>query len=262
MGLADGSRVDQGEVGEPNGKRLRVLDQSQDLRQRLLNVYERLYATHGLQRWWPAETPFEVIVGAILTQSAAWVNVEKAIGNLRAAGALEPEPMRRLSEGELARAIYPSGYFNAKARKLKAFLALLSERFEGDLEALLACPADELRPLLLATHGIGPETADSILLYAAGRPLFVVDAYTRRLFSRLALAPTHDNYEGWQRLFMDTLPPEGPLFNEYHALIVRHVREVCRKRPLCPSCPLLPECPEGQKRPANGAMTVAARYEM
>ncbi len=140
---------------------------------RLLDVYKRLYEAHGPQRWWPGETPFEVIVGAILTQSAAWSNVEKAIGNLRAAGALSPEALRRLSEGELARLIYPSGYFNAKARKLKALLALLFERFRGDLETLLACPAGELRTLLLATHGIGPETADSILLYAAGRPQFV-----------------------------------------------------------------------------------------
>ncbi len=235
-------------------------DESQG--QRLLDVYERLYATHGPQHWWPAETPFEVVVGAILTQSTAWSNVEKAIGSLRAAGALEPEPMRWLSEGELARAIYPSGYYNAKARKLKAFLALLSERFEGNLEALLACPADELRPILLATHGIGPETADSILLYAAGRPLFVVDAYTRRLFSRLSLAPPHDDYEGWQRLLMDALPTEGPLFNEYHALIVHHTKAVCRKRPLCPSCPLLPKCPDGQRWPTYGAITVAARCEM
>ncbi|MEE8370301.1 MAG: endonuclease [Dehalococcoidia bacterium] len=213
---------------------------------RLLDVYKRLYEAHGPQRWWPGETPFEVIVGAILTQSAAWSNVEKAIGNLRAAGALSPEALRRLSEGELARLIYPSGYFNAKARKLKALLAPLFERFRGDLETLLACPAGELRTLLLATHGIGPETADSILLYAAGRPQFVVDAFTRRLFTRLALAPPHDSYEGWQRLFMDALPTEAPLYNEYHALIVRHAKEVCRKRPLCPNCPLLPVCPEGQ----------------
>lgn len=220
-------------------------------RERLLDIYERLYAVHGPQRWWPGETPFEVIVGAILTQSTAWRNVEGAITNLKAAGALSPEGLSRLSEGELARLIYPSGYFNDKARKLKAFLALLSERFQGDLEALLASPSEALRPLLLATHGIGPETADSILLYAAGRPAFVVDAYTRRLFSRLGLAPQRDTYEGWQRLFMDALPPEAPLFNEYHGLIVRHGKEVCHRRPLCTECPLLAVCPAGRAQVAG-----------
>ena len=216
-------------------------------RERLLEVYERLFAAYGPQRWWPGETPFEVIVGAILTQSAAWANVEKAIGNLKAAGALSPQGLRRLSEEELARLIYPSGYFNAKARKLKAFVSLLFERFGGDPDRLLAAPAAELRPLLLATHGIGPETADSILLYAAGQPVFVIDAYTRRLCSRLGLAPTRrgDTYDAWQRLFMDALPSDAPLFNEYHALIVRHGKEVCRRRPRCPECPLLSVCPTG-----------------
>ncbi len=217
-------------------------------RQRLLEIYERLQEAYGPQHWWPGETPFEVIVGAILTQSAAWGNVERAIGNLKAAGALSPEGLRRLSEAELARLIYPSGYFNAKARKLKAFLAMLFQRFDGDLDMLLASPSEVLRPLLLATHGIGPETADSVLLYAAGHPIFVVDAYTRRLFPRLELAPTSrgDTYEAWQRLFMDALPPDAPLFNEYHALIVRHGKEVCRRRPLCAGCALLSVCPTGR----------------
>jgi len=215
-------------------------------RRRLLDIYDLLYAAHGPQHWWPGDSPFEVIVGAILTQSAAWPNVEKAIGNLKAAGALSPQGLRRLDEDELARLIYPSGYFNAKARKLKAFAALLFERFDGDLEALLATPAGVLRPLLLATHGIGPETADSILLYAAGHPVFVIDAYTRRLFARLGLAPDPDTYEAWQRLFMDVLPLDAPLFNEYHALIVQHGKEVCRRVPLCGTCPLLSICPTGR----------------
>ncbi len=223
-------------------------------RRRLRNVYERLYAAYGPQHWWPGETPFEVIVGAVLTQSAAWGNVEKAIDNLKAAGALSPEGLRRLSEQELARLIYPSGYFNAKARKLKAFVALLLDRFGGDVDSLLAAPTDELRPLLLGTHGIGPETADSVLLYAAGRPVFVIDAYTRRLFSRLGWSPTGrgDTYDGWQRLFMDVLPAEAPLFNEYHALIVRHGKDVCRRCPLCPGCPLLEACPTGHVLVARG----------
>ncbi|HEU4760616.1 MAG TPA: endonuclease [Dehalococcoidia bacterium] len=212
----------------------------------LLDVYERLFAVYGPQRWWPADTPFEVIVGAILTQSAAWANVEKALANLKAAGALSPEGLRRLSEPELAGLIRPSGYFNAKARKLKAFAGLLFGRFSGDLPALLATPLETLRPLLLATHGIGPETADSILLYAAGLPVFVVDAYTRRLFSRLGVVPERDTYQAWQRLFLDALPLEAPLFNEYHALIVAHGKRVCRRRPLCSACPLLETCPTGR----------------
>ena len=215
-------------------------------RRPLLDVYQRLYAAYGPQHWWPGETPFEVIVGAILTQSAAWTNVEKAIANLKAAGALSPQGLYGLSEGELARIVRPSGYFNAKARKLKAFVDLLHERFNGDLRRLLALPAPELRPLLLATHGIGPETADSILLYAAGRPVFVIDAYTRRVFSRLGFTPDADTYDGWQRLFTDELPADARLFNEYHALIVRLGKDVCRKRPLCAECPLLPVCPTGQ----------------
>jgi len=220
-------------------------------RERLLNIYERLYATYGPQCWWPGETPFEVIVGAILTQSAAWGNVEKAIANLKVAGALSPDGLRRLGEDELARLIHPSGYFNAKSRKLKAFLEMLFLRFGGEVEKLLLVPTWELRPLLLATHGIGPETADSILLYAAGRPVFVIDAYTRRLFSRLGLAPPCDTYEAWQRLFTNALPQKVSLFNEYHALAVRQGKEVCRRRPLCGKCSLLPTCPTGRSATAT-----------
>lgn len=218
---------------------------------RLVDVYRRLYGAYGPQHWWPGETPFEVIVGAILTQSAAWTNVEKAIVNLKAAGALSPEGVARLSEGELVRMVYPAGYFNAKARKLKAFVDLLFQRFGGELDALLATAQEELRPLLLATHGIGSETADSILLYAAGRPVFVIDAYTRRLYSRLGLSPPRDTYDSWQALFMGNLEPDVALFNEYHALIVRHGKEVCRREPRCEVCPLLAGCPTGRVRVAT-----------
>ena len=233
-----------GRVGGDTAGRPEALSAAAD---RLLNIYERLLSAYGRQHWWPAETPFEVIVGAILTQSAAWANVERALANLKRAGALSPDGLRRLSEAELAGLIRSSGYFNAKARKVKAFIRLLDERFGGDLDRLLAAPATELRSLLLATHGVGPETADSILLYAAGRPLFVVDAYARRLFSRLGLAPARDSYQAWQALFMEHLPPDAPLFNEYHALIVRHGKEACRRVPLCSSCPLLEICPTGAK---------------
>jgi endonuclease-3 related protein len=198
-----------------------------------------LHSAYGSQRWWPGETAFEIIVGAILTQSAAWTNVEKALSNLKAAGALSPHGLRTVAEDQLAALVRPSGYFNAKARKLKAFVARLDERYGGDIGRMLASPVDSLRAALLAAHGIGPETADSILLYAAGQPVFVIDAYTRRTFSRLGFLPESDSYHGWQRLFMTALPTDASLFNEYHALVVRHGKEVCRKRPyaLAVRCP-------------------------
>jgi endonuclease-3 related protein len=193
----------------------------------LLDVYERLHERYGAQDWWPGDGPFEVIVGAILTQAAAWTNVEKALANLKAAGVLSPEGVASTPEEELASLVRPSGYYNAKARKLKAFVKLLDRQFGGDLDQMLDCPAEVLRERLLRTHGIGPETADSILLYAAGRPVFVIDAYTRRVFTRLGVAPGRDTYEAWQELFMGSFPAESRLFNEYHALIVRLGKEHC-----------------------------------
>lgn len=216
---------------------------AQALTASLIDIYDRLFAAYGQQHWWPGDSAFEVIAGAILTQSAAWANVEQALENLKAAGALTPEGIAALSKEELARLVRPSGYYNAKARKLKAFVALLEQDYDGDLDAMLASPADDLREALLRTHGVGPETADSILLYAAGRPVFVIDAYTRRTFSRLGFAPERDTYDGWQRLFAESVRAGAPLFNEYHALIVRHGKEVCRKRPLCSRCPLASICP-------------------
>lgn len=212
----------------------------------MLEIYERLHAAYGPQSWWPGETPFEVIVGAILTQSAAWSNVEKAIGNLRAARVLSPEGLHALDEREIARLVRPSGYFNTKARKLKAFVEMLHSEFGGNLERLLALPADELRRVLLSTHGIGPETADSIVLYAAGRPAFVIDAYTRRTFSRIGVTPEHDSYEGWRAMFMQALPADAPMFNEYHALIVAHGKAACRKAPRCRECLLRELCEVGR----------------
>jgi endonuclease-3 related protein len=210
--------------------------------ERLLEIYRRLYAAYGPQHWWPADSPFEVVVGAILTQSAAWVNVEKAIENLRAAGILSPQGLLRVGPDELARLIYPAGYYNAKARKLKAFLEMLFDRHGGQLDSLFALPLPQLRQELLATHGIGQETADSIILYAAGKPSFVIDAYTRRVFSRLGLAPASDSYASWQTVFSDALPPEVQLLNEYHALIDCHAKTVCRKQPLCLQCCLREVC--------------------
>lgn len=214
----------------------------------LLHVYHLLLTHFGPQHWWPGDTPFEVMVGAILTQSTAWQNVEKAIGNLKAAGVLSPQALRDLPLDEVARLVHPSGYYNAKARKLKALVTWLGETCADDLDTLFHRDTGVLREQLLAVHGIGPETADSILLYAAGKPIFVIDAYTRRIMTRLGLATEKDTYARFQRLFTDALPPDAPLFNEYHALLVRLGKTVCRKQPRCAACPLFDTCPRFQAK--------------
>ncbi len=208
----------------------------------LLKVYELLYAAYGPQHWWPAETPFEVVVGAILTQSAAWVNVEKAIRNLKAAGVLSPGALRAISTEELAQLIYPSGYFNAKARKMKAFVEHLGMAHDDSLDGMFGQGTLQLREELLGIHGIGPETADSILLYAARKPIFVIDAYTSRIAARLELAPNGARYDSLQALFMQNLAHDVKMFNEYHALLVRHGKSVCRKSPRCDGCCLSSVC--------------------
>ena len=213
---------------------------------KLLNVYERLLLRHGLQHWWPADGRFEMMVGAVLTQSAAWANVRKAISNLKAAGVLSPEPIRSLRQEDLAQFVYPSGYFNSKARKLKALANYLGRRFDDDLDSMAAEETDTLRAELLDVYGIGEETADDILLYAAAKPVFVIDAYTRRVFSRLGLTPDKGSYSAYQSLFMDNLDRDVELFKEFHALIVRHGKVVCRKVPLCERCCLLDICPTGE----------------
>ena len=193
-------------------------------------------AHYGHQYWWPAPESFEIIVGAILTQSAAWLNVEKAIANLKAAKALSPEALRRLSLAQVARLIHPCGYYNAKALKLKSLVHWLGEYYDDDLDKLFAHKTDHLRQQLLSIHGIGQETADSIILYAANKPIFVIDAYTRRIINRIGLAPNSNSYAAYQSLFMDNLPADVRLFNEYHALLVRLAKDVCRNRPLCRRC--------------------------
>ena len=209
---------------------------SQAIKQTLENIYHQLMARYGPQYWWPAQEPFEVIVGAILTQSAAWGNVEKAITNLRAAEALSPEALRRLPLPELAMLIHPCGYYNAKALKLRSFAYWLGERYNDNLDKLFASDTCHLRQQLLSIHGIGEETADSIILYAASKPIFVIDAYTRRIISRIGLAPDNNSYTAYQTLFMDNLPTDARLFNECHALLVCLGKNVCRNRPLCPQC--------------------------
>ena len=211
---------------------------------RLLHVFQTLMAAYGPQHWWPAESPWEVIVGAILTQSAAWRNVEKAIANLKGAGLLDAASIHYASQERLAQLVYPSGYYNAKARKLKAFAQRLQEAHGGDLQRLLALDVPNLRRELLSIHGVGPETADSIMLYAAEKPVFVIDAYTTRIAVRLGLAAPKPPYEDLQALFMSSLPHDAGLFNEYHALLVHLGKGACRKQPLCPDCPLQAECPK------------------
>ena len=188
----------------------------------LQEVYERLSDHYGPQNWWPADTRFEIIIGAILTQAVAWSNVKKAIVNLKAAHALEPAALHALPADELAGLIRPVGYYNDKARKIKTFVAHLNDRNQCSLDSLLSKEVDALRGELLSIYGIGPETADSIILYAAGQPKFVVDAYTRRLLSRLGLASDDIDYDDLQVTFEDNLPHQVPLFQEYHALIVQH----------------------------------------
>ena len=191
---------------------------------------------YGPQHWWPAQEPFEVMVGAILTQSAAWLNAEKAITNLKATGALSPEVLRQVSLSEIAILIRPCGYYNAKALKLKSLAQWLGEYYDDDLDKMFAQDIDHLHQQLLSIHGIGQETADSIILYAGNKPIFVIDAYTRRIINRIGLAPGNNSYATYQVLFMDNLPIDVRLFNEYHALLVRLGKKVCRTRPLCQQC--------------------------
>jgi len=202
----------------------------------LLNIYRQLINHYGPQHWWPAQEPFEVIVGAILTQSAAWLNVEKAIANLKAAKALSPKALRQLSLSEVAMLIHPCGYYNAKALKLKSLAHWLGEYYNDNLNKLFANDTDYLRQQLLSIQGIGQETADSIILYAANKPIFVIDAYTRRIINRIGLAPDSNSYTAYQALFMANLPTDTELFNEYHALLVCLGKNVCRNRPLCQQC--------------------------
>lgn len=207
----------------------------------LARLYRVLLAAFGPQHWWPAppgrEAPLEVMVGAVLTQNTNWRNVERALANLRAAGVLAPEALSRLSEGELARLVQPSGFYRVKARRLKALLDWLMASAGGDLGRLRRRRRSRLREELLALPGIGPETADSILLYALGKPTFVVDAYTRRVLGRHGLIDPGARYDEVKALFESSLPRRLALFNEYHALFVELGKRFCRPRPRCAECP-------------------------
>jgi endonuclease-3 related protein len=211
-------------------------------------IYRALLQHFGPQHWWPGRTRFEVIVGAILTQNTAWTNVEKAIVRLRAARALTPARLHALPHAQLAELIRPAGYFNVKATRLHAFTRLLHDHFEISLDRLFRLPATELRKVLLAVHGIGPETADSILLYAAERPVFVVDAYTRRLMERHHWIKPNATYDEMAGVFNRALRPGVSLYNEYHALLVALGKHYCRPTPRCTDCPLVRWLPPKKER--------------
>lgn len=205
-------------------------------------IFDRLFKAFGPQAWWPGDGAFETMLGAILTQHTSWSNVETALDRFRRAGCLDPTELARLSDEHLAGLIRPAGTYRQKSRTVAGLLSLLAE-FGGDVGQLLGRPCEELRARLLAVKGIGPETADCIVLYAAGYPRFVVDGYTRRIFGRLGLIDSSAGYGSIQRQFEAALPADDRLFNEYHALIVRLGKDICRAAPLCPRCPLADLCP-------------------
>jgi endonuclease-3 related protein len=199
----------------------------------------------GPMRWWPARTPFEVIVGAILTQNTSWGNVERAIANLRSAQMLTPSAISAARMARLAALVRPSGYFRQKAKKLKAFVRFLQREYGGSLKRMFHTPTDLLREKLLSVHGIGPETADSILLYAGKHAVFVVDAYTHRIFGRHGITNGKPEYENVRALVETSLPRDSQLFNEFHALVVNTGKNWCRKKePRCAECPLGSLLPE------------------
>lgn len=222
----------------------------------LIGVFDRLLAQHGPQHWWPADSPFEVMAGAILTQNTAWSNVEKAIANLKQAGKLSADAIAAMPHAELAALLTPAGYFNIKARRLRHFCVWLLEN--GGIASLARRDTQQLRRELLSVHGVGRETADDMLLYALSRPVFVIDAYTRRLLARLGLAGGDEPYDSLRAAIEATLGAEASgrrgdmtgLFNEYHALIVTHAKHICRKQPVCDGCSLRIDCPAGRQASA------------
>ncbi len=205
---------------------------------KIIEIYHKLYRAFGPQHWWPGDSPFEVAVGAILTQNTNWVNVEKAVENLKREMVFNAKSIHELKTEKLASFIKPAGYFNVKAKRLKAFIHFLMNDYHGSMNRMKREKVDTLRTKLLHVHGIGPETADSILLYALDKPVFVIDAYTKRSLSRHNLIRYDESYERVQDLFHATLKRDTELFNEYHALFVRLGKTFCRNKPMCDRCPL------------------------
>jgi endonuclease-3 related protein len=202
------------------------------------HIYKLLYHRFGKRNWWPADSPFEVVVGAILTQNTSWTNVEKAISNLKRANVLSALKLYNQPVSEIAGLIRPSGFYNQKAKRLKLMVKHIVEKYKGDIDRMCKKGIVELRNELLSINGIGKETADSIILYACNKPLFVVDRYTHRVFSRHGLIEEQMEYDEIQEMFMDNLDHEINIFNEYHALIVELAKNFCRTKPLCDACPL------------------------
>lgn len=210
-------------------------------RERLLEIYQLLFDHFGPQHWWPGETPIEIAVGAVLTQNTSWSNVERAIANLKAAGCLDACTLHELGMEQLETLIRPAGYFRVKAKRLRNFTTWLCDCYGGEMQSLAEIPTARLREELLDISGIGPETADSILLYALNRPVFVVDTYTARVMVRHSLiAPEGLDYHQLQDLFTSNLEPNAALFNEFHALLVMAGKDYCKPTPKCPLCPLNP----------------------
>lgn len=206
--------------------------------QKLMEMFDLLLRHFGPQHWWPGDSALEMMIGAVLTQNTNWKNVEKALRNLKDRHMLSLDVLRSQSTHELAEKIRPAGYYNIKAKRLKNLIDFIYDQYGGDLTSLLRADTIVLREGLLSIKGIGPETADSILLYAAGRPFFVIDTYTHRVLIRHGMIDEPVTYDELQAFFMDHLPDDPDLFNEFHALIVRTGKEFCRKKPLCPYCPL------------------------
>jgi endonuclease-3 related protein len=223
-----------------------------EIGRQLASIYRALFRAYGPQHWWPGDTPFEVLVGAVLTQNTSWTNVEKAIANLKRERVLNFSRMIKLAPTKLASLIRPSGYYNIKTKRLRHLLLFIHTRYSGSLARMFAADSAELRQQLLEVNGIGPETADCILLYAGEKPFFVVDAYTRRIFSRQGLIAGNAHYRTMQGLFMKNLTRDTRLYNEYHALIVRVGKEHCKKvRPICSDCPIRPMCRRRVQVPEN-----------
>lgn len=203
-----------------------------------MEMFDRMLHYFGPQHWWPGETELEMMVGAILTQNTSWKNVEKAINNLKEKGMLNVKGLNNIPFHMLAEEIRPAGYFNIKAGRIKNLISFIMDKYSGDMEVLLKEETDALRESLVSIKGVGAETADSILLYAAGRPVFVIDSYTYRILNRHGIVDDQITYYELQELFTESLKPDMVLFNEFHALIVRTGKDFCRGKPLCDSCPL------------------------
>ena len=240
----------------------RAVDAASSVGSPLPAYFQTLSEALGAMHWWPARSPFEVIVGAILTQNTAWSNVERAIANLRRERLLTPRAIERVPSRRLAALVRSSGYFRQKARKLKAFVEFLRRNYGGSLARMFRTPTAELRERLLSVHGIGPETADSILLYAGGHAIFVVDAYTHRILGRHGIAHGKPDYEAVRALFETSLPREAHVYNAFHALLVNVGKNWCRPRePRCHECPLGPHLPMDSPLRHQGPILIASLPE-